>query len=387
MALLAPNAEATLGSSSQSNPLGIFARRGRYAEAARDVCPISRRRWNNPRAVRPLRRATRAYIAVASGSDRGRELSERARESAHRSRAQLGGCVSPNCSVPTAGPPSRSSAPCNQSVRRITLECDVSSQIWCVGGSMNSISRVGRGNRRRSQGFTQVDGGSFFGIEIAIGRLGEGYAAARLLEPIGDVSDILRLREYARRQRKRSWGIATLVDNWPDNLAERVVHRGSGAGLDRSWGAQDRGSMIRRKVLALLCFLLTRPDMSSTRDQVLDALWPELDPVDALNSLNQTVYFLRRVLEERYVDDLSPGYLHHDSDLIWLDAELVSSRSNDCRRLIKSFPPTPAPDQVKSLGRGIQRSVRARFRIRGVGGSVPRLASRLVPGDRRASRE
>ena len=39
--------------------------------------------------------------------------------------------------------------------------------------------------------------------------------------------------------------------------------------------------------------------MSSTRDQVLDALWPELDPVDALNSLNQTVYFLRRVLEER----------------------------------------------------------------------------------------
>ena len=65
--------------------------------------------------------------------------------------------------------------------------------------------------------------------------------------------------------------------------------------------------MIRRKVLALLCFLLTKPDMSSTRDQVLDALWPELDPVDALNSLNQTVYFLRRVLEERYVDDLRPG--------------------------------------------------------------------------------
>ena len=48
--------------------------------------------------------------------------------------------------------------------------------------------------------------------------------------------------------------------------------------------------------------------MSSTRDQVLDALWPELDPLDALNSLNQTVYFLRRVLEESYVDDLSPGY-------------------------------------------------------------------------------
>jgi DNA-binding SARP family transcriptional activator len=89
--------------------------------------------------------------------------------------------------------------------------------------------------------------------------------------------------------------------------------------------------------------------MSSTRDQVLDALWPELDPLDALNSLNQTVYFLRRVLEEGYVDDLSPGYLHHDSDLIWLDPELVRSRSNECRELIKSLPQTPGPDQVLAL--------------------------------------
>jgi len=89
--------------------------------------------------------------------------------------------------------------------------------------------------------------------------------------------------------------------------------------------------------------------MSSTRDQVLEGLWPELDPVDALNSLNQTVYFLRRVLEEGYVDDLSPGYLHHDSDLIWLDSELIASRSNECRELIKSFPEAPSPDQVFAL--------------------------------------
>jgi DNA-binding SARP family transcriptional activator len=89
--------------------------------------------------------------------------------------------------------------------------------------------------------------------------------------------------------------------------------------------------------------------MTSTRDQVLDAIWPDLDPVDALNSLNQTVYFLRRVLEEHYVDDLSPGYLHHDSDLIWLDTDLVGSRSNLCRRLIRDLSPTPAPEQVAEL--------------------------------------
>jgi DNA-binding SARP family transcriptional activator len=98
-----------------------------------------------------------------------------------------------------------------------------------------------------------------------------------------------------------------------------------------------------------LCFLLTKPTMSSTRDQVLDALWPDLSPLDALNSLNQTVYFLRRVLEEPYVDDLSPGYLHHDSDLIWLDPELVISASNECRQLIKALPVSPSPDQVLAV--------------------------------------
>jgi DNA-binding SARP family transcriptional activator len=89
--------------------------------------------------------------------------------------------------------------------------------------------------------------------------------------------------------------------------------------------------------------------MASTRDQVLEALWPDLDPLDAVNSLNQTVYFLRRVLEEDYVDDLSPGYLHHDSDLIWLDPDLVRSRSNECRRLVKALPASPDPAAVSHL--------------------------------------
>jgi DNA-binding SARP family transcriptional activator len=89
--------------------------------------------------------------------------------------------------------------------------------------------------------------------------------------------------------------------------------------------------------------------MSATRDQVLDALWPELDPEVAINSLNQTLYFLRRVFEENYSDDLSPGYVHHDSDVIWLDPELVSSRTVDCRRLIRGLPVRPSPDDVDRL--------------------------------------
>ena len=109
------------------------------------------------------------------------------------------------------------------------------------------------------------------------------------------------------------------------------------------------GTSVRRKVLALLCFLITKADLAATRDQVLDALWPELDPEIAINSLNQTLYFLRRVFEENYTEDLSPGYVHHDSDVIWLDPELVTARSVECRRLIHDMPPRPSPDDVERL--------------------------------------
>jgi DNA-binding SARP family transcriptional activator len=132
-------------------------------------------------------------------------------------------------------------------------------------------------------------------------------------------------------------------------LAEPVYVEDLGAVSITIGSRSIAGSSTRRKVLALLCFLLTKPAMTSPRDQVLDAIWPDLDPVDALNSLNQTVYFLRRVFEEDYVDDLSPGYVHHESDLIWLDQALVASRSNECRSLIKSFDKSPNPDQVTAL--------------------------------------
>jgi DNA-binding SARP family transcriptional activator len=99
----------------------------------------------------------------------------------------------------------------------------------------------------------------------------------------------------------------------------------------------------------MLSFLITRPDLSATRDQVLEALWPDLDPEVAVNSLNQTVYFLRRVIEEDYSDDLSPGYVHHDSDVVWLDPELITSRSVECRTLIRELPSAPSPDDVERL--------------------------------------
>jgi DNA-binding SARP family transcriptional activator len=109
------------------------------------------------------------------------------------------------------------------------------------------------------------------------------------------------------------------------------------------------GTEIRRKVLSLLCFLLTRPQFTATREQVLEALWPEMDPDGGANSLNQSVYFLRRIFEPGCDDDNSAGYLRSRSDLIWLDNELVASRSTDCLDLLARIRRNPSPDLITEL--------------------------------------
>ena len=171
---------------------------------------------------------------------------------------------------------------------------------------------------------------------------------AHLLEEIGDLSDVPRLRKLARGSR-RTREAANLGRSLARRLAAPVRIEDQGRVGIVVGDRELSGTSVRRKVLALLCFLITKSDLSATRDQVLDALWPDLDPEVAINSLNQTLYFLRRVFEENYSEDLSPGYVHHDSDVLWLDPELVTSRSVACRRMIRAMPPSPSPDDVEAL--------------------------------------
>jgi DNA-binding SARP family transcriptional activator/tetratricopeptide (TPR) repeat protein len=170
----------------------------------------------------------------------------------------------------------------------------------------------------------------------------------RVLEDIGEREDIRRLRSIARH-RKGEARSATLGRGLARRLAHRVRFHDQGRIAVEIGDRVVTGSNLRRKVLALACYLISRPNMSCTRDQVLDALWPTLDPEVAVNSLNQTVYFLRRVFEEDYVEDESPGYVHHDSDVVWLDAELISSQTADCHAFLRSLSRPVAPDDVERL--------------------------------------
>lgn len=172
-------------------------------------------------------------------------------------------------------------------------------------------------------------------------------AAAHLLDAIGTKDDIPRLRAVAKSMRGRPE--SSLGRTLARRVAARAIVEDQGRVSVRVGDRSMDGSAIRRKVLGLLCFLVSRPGFSAARDEALEALWPDFDPGDALNSLNQTVYFLRRVFEPEYREDLSPGYLNHEGDLIWLDPELLESRSHLCWNAIKRLASNPPAEDVAEL--------------------------------------
>jgi DNA-binding SARP family transcriptional activator len=182
----------------------------------------------------------------------------------------------------------------------------------------------------------------------------EALPAARMLDSIGEAEDVPRLRSFVRHTRVRG-ADASLGRGLARAIAPRVFIEDLGLTSVRVGAVTVPGTEIRRKALGLLLFLASRPKYAATRDQVLDALWPDQEPNDAVNSLNQTVYFLRRIFEPEYVEDLSPGYVHHNSDVLWLDAGLVTSRAATCRELLASIRGVGDPadvDRVAALYTG-----------------------------------
>lgn len=168
------------------------------------------------------------------------------------------------------------------------------------------------------------------------------FLAASFLEDIGEHQDVGLLRKLARGS--RDGRRAALGKRLARRIAPKVIVEDLGRIHVVVEGHVIEGAEVRRKVLALLCFLLTRPRWTATREEVVDSLWPDIDPQAALNSLNQTVYFLRRVFEPDYAEDTSPGYVQQDGEIMWLDPELIEARSRRCGALIRGISGEPDPD-------------------------------------------
>lgn len=169
-----------------------------------------------------------------------------------------------------------------------------------------------------------------------------------MLTLVGEPDDIELLHRAARSSRQSEF--SSLARSIARRLAKQVqVHDLGRVRIEIADRKLD-GSQIRRKVLALLCLLITRPGFSASREHVIESLWPDQDPDDGLNSLNQTVYFLRRVFEPKFKDGSSPGYVQQDGETIWLDPELVHAQSSACRSTIARVGSRPsATDAIQVL--------------------------------------
>ena len=163
---------------------------------------------------------------------------------------------------------------------------------------------------------------------LRAGSLSE-IRAAELLSEVGSPEDAASLRAGAST---RKW-LRPVAAAMTRRLAPKVHIQDLGP-VRVSLGDQPLDKAMRRKVLALLCFASSRAGMAVARDEALEAIWPDLGVDTAVNSLHQTIYYLRRVFEPDYREGLSAGYVQYDGELLSLEENLVTTGSRVCWSLL-----------------------------------------------------
>ena len=87
---------------------------------------------------------------------------------------------------------------------------------------------------------------------------------------------------------------------------------------DQVWHQDTHPSWQHRNIRTLLAYLLTSPGRRRGRDQVMDALWPNLDAENAANRLNSTVHQLRQLLEPDLTRPANSRLLRLEPDILLL---------------------------------------------------------------------
>jgi DNA-binding SARP family transcriptional activator len=122
------------------------------------------------------------------------------------------------------------------------------------------------------------------------------------------------------------------------------------------------GSVVtRRRVRLLLGLLVAARDATLARDQILDTLWPDADPAAALNSLNQSVFQLRRIFDAGYREGHSPQYVISTPDSVKLNPDLVWTDLRALRSLSRDLTQAKNTDARTALGRQLLDLVRGEF--------------------------
>ena len=116
------------------------------------------------------------------------------------------------------------------------------------------------------------------------------------------------------------------------------------------WQGVANRKWQRRRARALLGCLVSNPARRLGREQVMEALWPDLDTETAANRLNGAVHELRQILEPEIARPAASQLLRlerdvlilADSDQIWVDAEAFEG-------LLNKANTTSDPEQVEQL--------------------------------------
>ena len=148
-------------------------------------------------------------------------------------------------------------------------------------------------------------------------------------------------------------GIAPMTTVTPRALSPlALVHDLGPLSIDVA-GRTIEGTAIRPRSVALLHYLATRPRHAATRDEAIDALWPEAEAQAGLNSLNQAIYHLRRALDPDYDLALQDGtptpYIRHEAEMVTVNLDLVVFDSARLRSTLDAVRRRASVDQVDDL--------------------------------------
>jgi DNA-binding SARP family transcriptional activator len=157
---------------------------------------------------------------------------------------------------------------------------------------------------------------------LTLGDDPRARSAAVLLDRHGTAQDVGVLRAYEKTYRRRA-AVAGLGRGLVKRVSPRLEIHDLGQVTFSVENRVTKLSRVRRRSAAVLAYLISRPNFTATREQIIEDIWPDGDISGGSNSLNQSLYFLRREIDPWYEDDISPEYVTFESELVWLDENLV----------------------------------------------------------------
>jgi DNA-binding SARP family transcriptional activator len=127
----------------------------------------------------------------------------------------------------------------------------------------------------------------------------------------------------AQRERHRSASLSLVIDADTRAAPQLRLRLLGGFRAERAGVGWPVSGWHRRTAKTLTKLLATTPGHRLHREQILEILWPEVDPESALNSFGKALHAARHALEPELLPRESSSYLRLTESIVTLDPEHV----------------------------------------------------------------